>query len=97
MPWWYVVLVALVGLERLAELIVARRNAAWSRARGGLEFAAGHYPTMVVLHSALLAGALAEVLLADPGAGAGRAGLALVVHPHPRTAVEYPHHCGFGA
>ena len=55
----------LVGLERLAELVVSNRNAAWSLARGGVETGRGHYPPMVLLHSGLLAGAVAEVLLAD--------------------------------
>jgi methyltransferase len=70
---WYVGLVVLVGVERLAELVVSRRNAAWSFARGGREVGAGHYPVMVVLHTALLVGAVAEVVLADrpfvPGLG----------------------------
>ena len=60
---WYVLLVAAVAAERLAELVVAQRNLAWSRARGGVEFGAGHYPVMVVLHTALLVGCLAEVYL----------------------------------
>jgi methyltransferase len=60
---WYVLLVAAVGVERLVELVVAQRNLAWSRARGGVEFGAGHYPVMVVLHTGLLFGALAEVYL----------------------------------
>ena len=63
--WWFVGLVLLVGLERLAELVVSNRNAAWSLARGGVETGRGHYPPMVLLHSGLLAGAVAEVLLAD--------------------------------
>jgi methyltransferase len=58
---WYVVLVAAVAAERLAELVVAQRNLAWSRARGGVEVGAGHYPVMVVLHTGLLIGCLAEV------------------------------------
>ena len=62
---WFVVLVALVALERLAELVVSQRNTAWSLARGGREHGAGHYPFMVVLHTGLLAGALGEVLLAE--------------------------------
>ena len=62
---WFVVLVALVALERLAELVVSQRNTAWSLARGGREHGAGHYPFMVVLHTGLLAGALVEVLLAN--------------------------------
>jgi methyltransferase len=60
---WYVLLVAAVGVERLVELVVAQRNLAWSRSRGGVEFGAGHYPVMVVLHTGLLFGALAEVYL----------------------------------
>jgi methyltransferase len=62
---WYVVLIAVVGLERLAELVVSRRNAAWSLSRGGREVGAGHYAPMVVLHTGLLVGCLAEVWVAD--------------------------------
>ncbi|HEX3002575.1 MAG TPA: isoprenylcysteine carboxylmethyltransferase family protein [Angustibacter sp.] len=62
---WYVGLVVLVGLERVAELVVSKRNAAWSLAHGGREHGAGHYPAMVVLHTALLVGAVVEVVAAD--------------------------------
>jgi methyltransferase len=61
----YTALILLVGLERLAELVVSQRNLRWSRQRGGVEAGAGHYPAMVALHSALLAGCLAEVWLLD--------------------------------
>ncbi|MCQ1581625.1 isoprenylcysteine carboxyl methyltransferase family protein [Streptomyces parvus] len=64
MPW-YTVLVLAVAAERLAELVVARRNTRWSLARGGVESGREHYPAMVALHTALLAGCLAEVHLAD--------------------------------
>lgn len=57
----YSMLVGLVALERLAELVIAKRNMAWSLGRGGREFGFGHYPFMVVLHTGLLAGCLAEV------------------------------------
>ena len=56
----YSVLIVAVGLERLAELVVSQRNLAWSRARGGVESGAGHYPAMVLLHTGLLAGCLLE-------------------------------------
>lgn len=69
----YTVLVGLVAVERLAELVVSQRNLRWSRQRGGVETGAGHYPAMVVLHTGLLVGCLAEVWLADrpflPGLG----------------------------
>ncbi len=61
----FTVLIGAVALERVAELVVARRNAQWAFARGGREVGFGHYPVMVVLHTALLVGALAEVWLAD--------------------------------
>jgi methyltransferase len=60
----FVVLVALVALERLAELVVARRNSRWSTAQGAVEAGASHYPLMVVLHTGLLIGAPLEVALA---------------------------------
>lgn len=61
----YLVLVAAVAAERVAELVVAKRNLAWALARGGRESGAGHYPVMVALHTGLLVGAVAEVLVAD--------------------------------
>ncbi|QZT63240.1 isoprenylcysteine carboxyl methyltransferase family protein [Mycolicibacterium austroafricanum] len=56
----YTLLIAAVALERVAELVVSQRNLRWSRARGGVEFGAAHYPLMVVLHTALLAACLVE-------------------------------------
>lgn len=63
--WLYTGLVALVGVERLAELVVAKRNLTHSLSRGGREYAFGHYPVMVALHTGLLAGCVLEVWLAD--------------------------------
>lgn len=62
----FTILVALVGLERLAELVVSNRNAVWSLEQGGRETGRGHYPVMVVLHSGLLAGALLEAWVRRP-------------------------------
>ncbi|MCP9274744.1 isoprenylcysteine carboxyl methyltransferase family protein [Mycolicibacterium arenosum] len=58
----YVALIAAVAVERVAELVVSKRNLEWSRERGGTEFGAGHYPVMVVLHTALLVGCVVEVV-----------------------------------
>ncbi len=62
---WFAGLIALVGLERLAELRLSLANTAWAKARGGREYGQGHYPPMVVLHTALLGGALLEVVVLD--------------------------------
>jgi methyltransferase len=60
---WYIILIALVAVERIAEVVVANRNRAWSKTQGGVEFGAGHYPVMVALHTALLAACLLEPIL----------------------------------
>ena len=69
----YTVLIGAVGLERLAELVLSARNIRAAMARGAVEAGFGHYPVMVVLHTGLLVGALAEVLVAgrpfDPWLG----------------------------
>ena len=59
------VVVVLVALERLVELVVAQRHAAWAFARGGVESGRGHYPAMVVLHTGLLVACVVEVHAAD--------------------------------
>ena len=62
----FVVVVALVALERLAELVVSQRNAAWSFARGGVETGRGHYAVMVALHSGFLVAMLVEAFVRRP-------------------------------
>ena len=62
---WFVALVAAVGVERVVELVVSARHVRAALARGGVERGLGHYPVMVALHTGLLAGAAAEVMLLD--------------------------------
>ncbi|HEX5533575.1 MAG TPA: isoprenylcysteine carboxyl methyltransferase family protein [Actinomycetales bacterium] len=62
---WYVVLIGAVVLERLAELVVSRRNAQWALSRGGLEYGRSHYPPMVLLHTGFLVACLVEVSIAE--------------------------------
>ncbi|MGW6538131.1 isoprenylcysteine carboxyl methyltransferase family protein [Streptomyces sp. NPDC055051] len=79
---WYALLVLAVAAERVVELVVARRNAAWTLARAGVEHGRGHYPVMVVLHTALLACCLLEPVLAGrpflPALGWSMAALVLL-------------------
>lgn len=46
--------IAFVVLQRLGELVLARRNTAALLARGAREIGASHYPLMVGLHTAFL-------------------------------------------
>lgn len=57
---WYAALILAVGAERIAELVVARRHAAWAFAHGGIESGRRHYPAMVALHAGLLVACLVE-------------------------------------
>jgi methyltransferase len=62
----FTLLIALVAVERLAELVVSRRNLRWSLAHGGIEYGHSHYPYMVALHVFLLVGSLVEVWVWRP-------------------------------
>ncbi|MGM0560291.1 MAG: isoprenylcysteine carboxyl methyltransferase family protein [Pseudomonadota bacterium] len=46
---------AIVTLQRLAELVLANRNTARLLERGGVEKSPGHYPVIVILHATWLA------------------------------------------
>lgn len=50
------VVLVFVTLQRLGELVLARRNTARLLARGAVEIAPGHYPLVVLMHGAWLAG-----------------------------------------
>lgn len=59
----YTALLAGTAAERLLELVISTRNARWAFAQGGREYGRGHFPPMVVLHTALIAACFAEPLL----------------------------------
>lgn len=61
----YTVFIAATGLERLVEMVVSKRNAAWAFARGGVERGQEHFGFMVVLHTLFLFGCVAEVWFFD--------------------------------
>lgn len=59
----FVALVALVAIQRLAEISISKRNCRRALARGGVESGADLYPWMAAMHAAFLAAGPAEVLL----------------------------------
>lgn len=59
----YLVGLALLGLERLVEVSLSRRNARRAFARGGHEVGRGHFRPMVAMHAAFLASCAGEVVL----------------------------------
>ena len=66
-------LLGFIACERLAELVVSARHAKGLLERGGVEYGFGHFPVMIALHVALIAGCVLEPLLSHatfrPGLG----------------------------
>jgi methyltransferase len=56
--YWAVLCV--IAVERVAELVVSQRHATALLRRGGAEYGRRHFPVMVALHAALIAGCVAE-------------------------------------
>lgn len=52
-------------LQRLTELWIARKNEERMKQKGALEFGAGHYPWMVLLHTGFFLSLILEVLILD--------------------------------
>jgi methyltransferase len=61
----YFTILALVGVERLVELQISRRNARAAFARGAVESGRGHFPLIKALHIAFFIGCAVEVVLLD--------------------------------
>lgn len=57
-------------LQRISELVLARRNERRARAQGGIEFGRGHYPVIVMLHVAWFLGFNLEGILATQSGNA---------------------------
>jgi methyltransferase len=59
----YFALLIVIAVERVAELAVSGRHATALLRRGGVEYGLGHFPVMVALHAALIAGCVIEPLV----------------------------------
>ncbi len=59
-------LIAVVLVQRIAELRLARRNEAWARSQAAREFGAGHYPLFFVLHGGWGIGWITEAAIRGP-------------------------------
>jgi len=50
MVTWFTLVISIVVLQRLIELLIAKRNTRYAKAAGGYEIGKEHYPLMVLLH-----------------------------------------------
>lgn len=84
----YLALLGLLAVERIYELRLSRRNAAWAFARGGVEAGQGHYPVMAAFHTLFLGACAAEVILV-PRAFPGVLGWAALAAAVAAQALRY--------
>lgn len=62
---FFTIVITIVILQRLIELIIARRNEQWMLRQGAYEAGARHYPLMVVMHVAFFLALLLEVSIVN--------------------------------
>ncbi len=63
----FLLFIAVIIVQRAIELVIARKNEIWMKARGALEFGREHYPWIVLIHVLFFAGYISEVILLDKG------------------------------
>lgn len=61
----YLAFLLLLVLERTVEIAVSRRNASWSFEHGGIEYGAGHFRYMKLLHTGFFLACALEVLVLE--------------------------------
>lgn len=64
--WFSYAILGLVAVQRLGELVIARRNTRALLARGAIEIGASHYPFIVAVHAAWLAALIVWVAREAP-------------------------------
>ncbi|MCZ2260741.1 isoprenylcysteine carboxyl methyltransferase family protein [Sporosarcina sp. G11-34] len=57
--------ITIVIIQRLTELIIAKRNETWMRNQGAFEVGARHYPIMVTMHVMFFVSLLLEVVIVN--------------------------------
>ncbi|WP_174733948.1 isoprenylcysteine carboxyl methyltransferase family protein [Mesobacillus harenae] len=58
----FILFISFIILQRITELIIARKNEAWMKNRGALEFGRGHYRVMVLIHTSFFMVYIFEVV-----------------------------------
>jgi methyltransferase len=56
----FIIFISIFILQRLSELVVARRNEKWLRANGAIEYGQRQYPPIVLLHSFFILSMIGE-------------------------------------
>jgi methyltransferase len=60
--WMWIFILLIIG-QRLVELVIAKKNEKWMKARGGIETGGEHYKWFIYLHTLFFMSILLEVLM----------------------------------
>ncbi len=63
MALWIWALILLIIGQRLVELVIAKNNEKWMKARGGIEAGAEHYKWFIYLHTLFFLSVIVEILM----------------------------------
>ncbi|MEH7441628.1 isoprenylcysteine carboxylmethyltransferase family protein [Bacillus sp. JJ1122] len=58
----FFVFIGFIILQRLTELVIAKRNEKWMKVKGAIEFGRGHYPAMILIHTSFFIFFIFEVI-----------------------------------
>lgn len=65
MPYFFWVIFIFIILQRIVELVIAKRNEKWMINRGGIEWGSEHYKWFIVVHMLFFISILIEVSIRD--------------------------------
>lgn len=60
---FFFIFIGVVIIQRLTELVVAKKNEKWMRSQGAKEYGKKHYGFMVAIHAGFFVSLLAEVMI----------------------------------
>src|ERR1700712_740379 len=57
---YFIVFISFLILQRLSELLIARRNEKWLLSQGAIQYGQSHYPFMIAMHTLFIVSIIAE-------------------------------------
>ena len=60
---YFIIFISFFIIQRLSELVIARRNEKWLLSQGAVQYGQDHYPFMIALHTLFIAAIIIEYVL----------------------------------
>ena len=62
----FFIFITFLVIQRLSELVIAKRNEKWLRSQGAVEYGQSHYPFIVAMHTLFFISMIVEYLVLGP-------------------------------